>query len=368
MYNFRKFVSLLLAVAMLFALAGCTGKTAANAEDTETRPLQSSSPAYEKSDYEIDAGRYFAVTKVIEKSEGYSGVGTGVLKGTDEWLGLPCQALKCETLYFYNEPGFKEAMSLAGGKNWIYNTLSGSEGRGGVVQVDNALRKQLRGTGDKLEIYEKIRLDWRYKDVVEVGDIILVDLGVQLWKNPNSGSAETAIHAVVNPLSAEGAAPNIAVFKDGKLQLSKELEGVFDLRRLYNDTDPELTGIRDGASVEEVVAFLEAVEQDIARYREENPECWVDVQRPDMIADGEDLICQSAIKAKGRKIEATLKLREYDGETIKTWTASGDDEIVFKETVPIDQNAYYNLEISGTVDGVPFASKCKSEFPGDTAH
>ena len=118
-------------------------------------------------------------------------------------------------------------------------------------------------------------IDWENKGKADVGDTVLAVVDPQLTVNPNSLYSDSHIknprsyQIVIAPFSEDHPEPYIAHFIDGKLQLSKELEDAFALRRLYDDTDPELTGIKDGDAIEDVVAFLKAVEQDMIRYEEE---------------------------------------------------------------------------------------------------
>ena len=55
-----------------------------------------------------------------------------------------------------------------------------------------------------------------------------------------------------------------------KLQLPEELKESLNLYRLYNDTEPERTAIKDGDTVDDVIAFIKCVEQDVARYKKAN--------------------------------------------------------------------------------------------------
>ena len=348
-------IILVVLLALPLVVFGNTGSTA----DPEPGNLLRQTKSSIEERYELDSNKSLAVFLVKEKSEGPIKVGTGVLNEA----GVDCQQLKGDILYFYNESRIKEMGRLSGARYWLFSNLSILEQQGSIV-VNNDFRKQQRGSGRSLEVKDTIYLDWRYKDTVKVGDTILVDLGTQHWVNPNEGIDETIQHLIVDPVIQTGAKPYIAVFVDGKLQLDQEMEAVFSLERLYEDTEPDLTEIHDGDSIESVIAFLSSVEQDVARYRKENPECYVEVVKPEMSVSGTDLICKAGVNAKGKKIEAKLELFGFDDKLVATWTASGSDSVAFEETVPVEFSVVYRLKISGTVDGEQFPYDIRSSLIG----
>ena len=99
----------------------------------------------------------------------------------------------------------------------------------------------------------------------------MVNLGTRLNQNPNEGTTETPQHhLVVEPFGVEPKSPMLAKFVDGRLQLPEELKASLNLRRLYDDSEPERTAIKDGDSVDDVIAFIKCVEQDVERYRSEH--------------------------------------------------------------------------------------------------
>ena len=130
----------------------------------------------------------------------------------------------------------------------------------------------LHSQGRKITYDFYITWDHQY-DVAE-GDIILLAADPQITYNANyflNGMESNHYYkAVVAPFGSENLEPYIAHFVDGRLQLPDKFKEAFDLKRLYTDTEPQLTGIEDGDSIETVVAFLKAVEQDMARYEQEN--------------------------------------------------------------------------------------------------
>ena len=110
----------------------------------------------------------------------------------------------------------------------------------------------------------RFKMDWEYRFTVDPGDIVImaVDNVMEPW-------GETYAMVQPYPFTEDHTKPYIAKFIDGKLQLDGDIADAFTLYRLYDDTNPELTGIKDGDSIEDVVNFLKAVEQDMIRYEEE---------------------------------------------------------------------------------------------------
>ena len=216
-----------------------------------------------KADYELDANRSLAIAIVKEKSEGPFTRGCVTLAKH----GVSCQQLKSEVLYFYNESRLKE-LCKADGADCRYNNYSIFESHGYFV-LDEEFYKNAKDANPPL-IYD-FYIDWDYRDTVNVGDIILIEVGTLLNQNPNKNSDETPQHhLVIQPFGVESKSPILAKFLDGKLQLSVELEEQLALYRLYDDPEPERIGIKDGDSIDDVIAFIECVEQDVVRFRNEN--------------------------------------------------------------------------------------------------
>lgn len=350
MLKHKILICIILAACLVIPLVayGAAGRSAAQENKETSKRFENSV----EDNYYLDINKSIAVAVVNEKSEGPFEIGAGILSESC----INSQQLKCDILYFYNESRIKETARLSDKNpgemdNWCFSNLSGFEAQGDIV-IDNAFRKQQREIeGHHLVVNDTIYLDWRYRDSVKEGDVILVDLGVHKWINPNQGIGETTSHLVANPVTMDGSSPHVAHFNDGILELDAEDASVFDLRRLYPDDEPDFSAIHNGDSVESVIAFLIRMEHDIARYRDENPECYVEVKRPEMIVSGKDLICKAKIDAMGKNIEAKMDLYGFDEKLIATWTASGKDSIVFEETVPAEFSVVYSLKVSGTADG-----------------
>lgn len=234
--------------------------------------------------YMLDKGKTCAVVIVTEITGAEANVGT-LAEGFPK-EGLGAAKLKCEALAFFNYNRLKSAADAEEALYLYYNIGQFTYVGGGSV----AKRFEKRPgsfNGDITEEYLEalkasntlftynIYLDWDHKDSAEVGDILLIAIDPQVSINPNSNGNAYEIEdpkiyrAVVSPFAADHPMPHLVKFVEGKLQFPAELQDTFALRRLYDDTNPELTCIKDGDSVEDVAAFLKAVEQDMARYEEE---------------------------------------------------------------------------------------------------
>ena len=264
MINLKRFVPVvILTLVMAAAFTACADNSNKSSQST-SGPAPTSSPVRDiKSDLELDTNRSLAVAVVQEVSEGPFARGQVTL--TER--GVKCQELKCDVLYFYDEARLK-ALCKADNADCRYNQYSWFESRGDLVMDENFYKKAKEGGSP---VIYKIYLDWHYKDTVEVGDTILVNLGTLLNQNPNEGTTETPQHhLVVEPFGVEPKSPMLAKFVDGRLQLPEELKASLNLRRLYDDSEPERTAIKDGDSVDDVIAFIKCVEQDVERYRSEH--------------------------------------------------------------------------------------------------
>ena len=255
-------------------------------EDQDPEPIDQKAK-----DYEWNASRTYMVGEITFHNwpEGHYNTG----HGSDELpiIGIKSQKIGCDTrgVYAYYNYDRLVDTALADGAIYSYYDIDGFESiRGTEVDerhkndppglfYDGTLTEEFikklndRGTGAEYTFY----INWLYQDKAEIGDVILVALDPQVtinlnYLNPGSNiKYPKRYDAVVVPYTPDDSEPYIAHFIDGKLQLPAELEDAFALRRLYDDTDPELTGIKDGDAIEDVVAFLKAVEQDMIRYEEE---------------------------------------------------------------------------------------------------
>ena len=264
MIKLKRFVPVFLVVAILTVVLSVFVNGGKVISGQIPEPLQTNDPVRDiKADYEYDTNRSLAVAVVQEVSEGPFWRGCVVLAER----GVLCQELKCDVLHFYDEARLK-ALCKADEAECRYNQYSVWEGWGYYV-MDEEFIKAAQNSNDPIEY--KIYLDWNYKDTVKVGDTILINVGTLLNRNPNEGSTEPPQHhLVVEPFGVEPKSPMLAKFVDGRLQLPDELKDSLNLRRLYHDTDPESTSINDGDTVDDVIAFIKSVEQDVERYRSEH--------------------------------------------------------------------------------------------------
>ena len=301
MLRTKRIIAALMAVLMVLSLAACgsvrhngpaeikDAETAKAAESEKIIAAAEDPAKEEKSDYLYDTAKTYAVAVVKSKSEG--GYSIGRCADGFTMQGKKAHLLDCEVLYYFNYDRLKEAAENDD-PNAVYMyfkiggfVYGGSKARteelkdrpGGETIFDGNITEEFvenlkeRGKSITYCIY----LDMEHGDAVEVGDTILVAIDPQLTINPNyvTGAYEVrdpkSYFAVASPFAEDSPQPCIAKFVDGKLQLPAGLSEAITLRRLYDDTYPELTGIKDGDSVEDVVNFLKAVEQDMIRYEQE---------------------------------------------------------------------------------------------------
>ncbi len=292
----QKLIALIMSAVMLLALAGCVASAEPGAvakSDIGTEALvdtptpQVTDPArIIKSASEWNAGRTYAVAQVIDITGAEANIGS-LAEGFPK-EGIGSAKLTCEVLDIYNFARLKDAAE-AEDASYLYFTVGDFEwiGGGSAAKKRESRQGSLRDSDITEEYLTELKnnganvtymiyLDWNHKDTVGIGDTILVSIDPQVSINPNSQGDAYAIEdskvyrAVVAPFAADHLQPHIAKFVDGKLQLPAELSGAFELGRLYDDAEPQLTGIKNGDSVEDVVAFLKTVEQDMARYEAEN--------------------------------------------------------------------------------------------------
>ena len=237
-----------------------------------------------KENYWFAKEKTYAIVIVKEITGAEANLGS-LAEGFDK-DGLAAAKLKCEALEFFNYSRLREAADAEDALYQYFNIGQFAWVGGGSV----AKRLEKRPGSFKGDITEEyleslkasnipftytIYLDWNYKDAVEIGDTILIAIDPQVTINPNSTGTTYEIEdpktyrAVVSPFVMDSPQPYLARFVDGKLQLAEDMAEAFTLYRLYNDTNPELTGIKDGDSIEDVVNFLKGVEQDMIRYEEE---------------------------------------------------------------------------------------------------
>ena len=260
MMKLKRIVPAVLIVAIL--VCGLAAFTYNNAKDANATASTSGSVRNIATDYELDTKKSLAIAVVKEKSEGPFRRGYVTLAEQ----GVSCQELKSDVLYFYDEARLK-ALCKADDADCRYNNYTFFESRGYYV-MDEEFYKKAKETNHPIT-YD-FYLDWNYKDTVEVGDVILIDVGTLLNKNPNNDSEETPQHhLIIQPFGTNSKSPILAKFVNGKLQLPEELKDSLNLRRLYDDTEPERIAIKDGDSVDDVIAFIKCVEQDVARFQNE---------------------------------------------------------------------------------------------------
>ena len=235
-------------------------------------------------DLELDTGKTIAVAVVtrINEPEGYTYIGTGV-EGFPE-TGQESWGFDCDVLYYFNYDRLREAVDSDEDEEAAYHYFN----LGGVAWYGSkALVKKLETrpydafkgdiTAEFVENLKKTNWPLSYSfyidkeyQIVKEGDTILIAVDPQQTFNANYPRIkEHWYNAVVAPFASDHPQPYLVRFIDGKLQLDGDMADAFTLYRLYDDTNPELTGIKDGDSVETVVNFLKAVEQDMIRYEEE---------------------------------------------------------------------------------------------------
>ena len=298
----RKWFTLVLTLALLVsALTACGGlsQTAVVPEADKEREtalrqaIESARGRTEdiKADYEWNKSRTFVVGKVVyhSYSDGWDNKGN-YAKGFPK-EGIKTIQLRLDADKYYN---YKRLWDIAeadkeacycyfriglfnwnGGKYRAETNKSSTEPAAFNGLITDEYLEELKRNGQRIEFIFDI--DREYQHMAEEGDTLLLAVDAQLTYNGNyftEGMKDRVVfpkwyNSVVAPFNADHPQPYIAHFIDGKLQLPAELEDAFALRRLYDDTDPELTGIKDGDAIEDVVAFLKAVEHDMIRYEEE---------------------------------------------------------------------------------------------------
>ena len=298
-------------------------------------------------DYEYNTGKALVLARVTEVTPG-------------PYTRLPYslyQGIYCEVISFFGEEEMKDKARLDYAE-YRYTNYSVYESLGYWV-IDSQFKDMINNNDHWDPLIYVIYLSWYYKDMVEVGDVILAEIDSELDGVSGRGSFEDSHFLTIQPgYGKDNPSPHVAVFKDGKLQLSAELQESFNLRRLYDDTDPGRRAIRDGDTLEDVKAFMECVEQDVSRYRKDNPEKVVKASRPEMTVTENTANCKANVDAAGKHIEATLELTSiFRGDTansLATWTKSGEDQVSFDEILLLTEGGGFQLRISGAADGVPF--------------
>ena len=298
----KRIVIAVMSAILIFALSACGGiKQAAimseKDQSQETEVLKQSIASENdreegiKTDYELNKSKSFIVGKVVYHSypDGWGNKGNYAEGFPEE--GIKTIQLRLDADKYYNYERLwntaeadKDASYCyfrLGQFNWNggkYREMMNSSGAGQVSfngLVTDEYLDELKRNGQRIEFI--LDIDREYQHMAEEGDIVILASDAQLTYNGNyftEGGAERIsfpkwYSAVVAPFAPDHPEPYIAKFVDGKLQLSDNMKDAFALKRLYPDTDPQLTGIKDGDSVEDVVNFLKAVQQDMARYEAE---------------------------------------------------------------------------------------------------
>ena len=263
-------------------------------EDQDPEPIDQKAK-----DYEWNASRTYVVGVVSFHSKQSVAIRKGTCAEGRDRFGVKCNSFACDAhgVYaYYNYDRLVKTALADEGAIYSYFSLDGGNWNGGGPidkfrsecepgsyfdgNVTDEIIDALASRGKAVEYW--FYIDWYEQDKVKEGDTVLIAVDPQLTVNPNylipgnpfNIKMPKSYSAVLIPFpSAEayGAStePHVAKFVDGKLQMSDDIKETFALRRLYDDTDPELTGIKDGDAIEDVVAFLKAVEQDMIRYEEE---------------------------------------------------------------------------------------------------
>ncbi len=298
--NKRK-VLLVLAVMLVVLLAACSmaspketvsEKGSVEALESKENVLVASSNEEKlKEVYELNKSRTFVVGKVVYHSfpEGWDNKGCCAEGFPQE--GIKSTQIRLDAYEYYNYARLWNTAEADEDASYCYFKIGLFNWNGGKYRdavnsnrsnpdtfnglITNKYVEYLKEQNQSIEFIFDI--DWEHQHMADEGEIVILSADSQLTYNPNYFIDEMKdriafpkmYSAVVAPFSTEHPTPYIAKFVDGKLQLPAELQDAFALRRLYDDTEPQLTGINDGDSVEDVVAFLKAVEQDMARYEEE---------------------------------------------------------------------------------------------------
>ena len=218
--------------------------------------------------YEWNLSKAYVVTDLDEVSEGKCHIHrTYSPSAAPDWDTFVSLHSYYRVRYYYGEEEMRLRALMKDPNALIkYNTMRIQQSRGllskSVYHTYEECVQSALSAGAWLNY--NFMLDWEYRSEVKPGDTVImaVDNGMEPW-----GEA----YAVVQPypFTEEHTKPYLAKFIDGKLQLDEDIADAFMLYRLYDDTYPELTGIKDGDSVEDVVNFLKAVEQDMVRYEQE---------------------------------------------------------------------------------------------------
>ena len=263
-------------------------------EDQDPEPIDQKAK-----DYEWNASRTFVVGEVSFHSKPEVGIRKGTCAEGRSRNGVMCNSFACDARGVYAYYNYNRLVKTAlADEDAIYSyfSLDGMNWNGGGAidkfrsecepgsyfdgNVTDETIETLASRGKAVEYW--FYIDWYQQDKVKEGDTVLIAVDPQLTVNPNylipgnpyNIKMPKSYSAVLIPFPCAedfGASiePHVAKFVNGKLQMPGDIKETFDPRRLYDDTDPELTGIRDGDSLETVVAFLKAVEQDMIRYEEE---------------------------------------------------------------------------------------------------
>ena len=313
MIKLKRLTEVLLAVVMLVSVSGCTSgskdvtevqSVAVQEDHTIVVSDANKGAAHEEDprdqrakDYEWNVSRTFVVGEVSFHNDPSGYTLKGMCTEGRGVSGVKCNSFACDArgVYaYYNYDRLVKTALADEGAIYSYFSLDGVNWNGGGAidkfrsecepgsyfdgSVTDEIIESLASRDKAVEYW--FYIDWRQQDRVKEGDTVLMVIDPVLTVNPNYLIPEyqdtiktpKSYSAVVAPFPGafEGSFdPYIVQFVDGKLQLPAELPETFALRRLYDDTDPELTGIKDGDSIETVVAFLKAVEQDMIRYEEE---------------------------------------------------------------------------------------------------
>ncbi len=281
---------LVLAVCILFAACGNTGLS--NKDNHQNNMTGSLGPVFAAADGDIQRGlaeiygnnnkKTVVVAEVRDMSEGWYLQGVR-LEGYP-FGGIKCRQVNCNVMTYFNYARMRAAAD-DNNSRYTYFSIGDSAWYGGneyvkylkSLNIPNLFYGDITDefTGSMNAIGKAITydfmIDWEYKEALKAGDVILfvVDPLVDSASNDPERPEDVLYRAVISPLTGDHPEPYVAKFIDGKLQLPADLQDAFELKRLYDDTNPELTGIKDGDSVETVVNFLKAVEQDMIRYEQE---------------------------------------------------------------------------------------------------
>ena len=281
---------LVLAVCILFAACGNTGLS--NKDSHQNNITGSLGPVFAAADGDIQRGlaeiygnnnkKTVVVAEVRDMSEGWYLQGVR-LEGYP-FGGIKCRQVNCNVMTYFNYARMRAAAD-DNNSRYTYFSIGDSAWYGGneyvkylkSLNIPNLFYGDITDefTGSMNAIGKAITydfmIDWEYKEALKAGDVILfvVDPLVDSASNDPERPEDVLYRAVISPLAGDHPEPYAARFVDGKLQLDEDIADAFMLYRLYDDTYPELTGIKDGDSVEDVVNFLKAVEQDMVRYEEE---------------------------------------------------------------------------------------------------